>query len=190
MHVHHHHITVYCTVLRSLEMCSCIRISIRESLLSVRACLFYNFIILLLSHPISDFHCGLVGVHDLCGNISVCANAIMSTQVHLYILTYSLHQLIYSFQYRMLTLIYVYHVYQACYPVSSNVCVSVCLSVCPLQSIRILLDHGADPTIKDKEGFTPAELARECGHLQAAAFLVKYWPPQRSKVHGAMHSAT
>ena len=68
---------------------------------------------------------------------------------------------------------------------SYHLCLSACLSVCPsLQSIRILLDHGADPTIKDKEGFAPAELARECGHPQAAAFLAQYQPPQQIKVHG------
>ena len=85
-----------------LEICSCIRISIRESLLPVCACLFYNFIILLLSHPISDFHCGLVGVHDLCSNTSISVNAIMYDSLHMhvhtdplkYILTYSLNQLV------------------------------------------------------------------------------------------------
>ena len=67
-----------------LEMCSCIRILIREFLLSVCACLFQNVIILLLSHPISDFHCGLVGVHDLCSNTSISVNAIMYIQLRSY----------------------------------------------------------------------------------------------------------
>jgi ankyrin repeat protein len=31
--------------------------------------------------------------------------------------------------------------------------------------VRVLLEHGADPTIRNNEGRTPLELGRKCGNF-------------------------
>jgi FOG: Ankyrin repeat len=36
---------------------------------------------------------------------------------------------------------------------------------CRVDVVRVLLDHGADPTIRDKKGRTPLEIGRKCGKI-------------------------
>jgi len=42
-----------------------------------------------------------------------------------------------------------------------------------LESIKILLDHGADPTVRNKQGKGAIEIAEEKGHPHVAEFLRK-----------------
>jgi len=42
-----------------------------------------------------------------------------------------------------------------------------------LESIKILLDHGADPTVRNKQGKGAIEIAEEKGHAHVAEFLKK-----------------
>ena len=48
-----------------------------------------------------------------------------------------------------------------------------------LQSIKVLLLHGADVSVKDMDGMTPSVLAKECGHFDCSTLLlVEQHPPQ------------
>ncbi|ESO12818.1 hypothetical protein HELRODRAFT_187992 [Helobdella robusta] len=62
-----------------------------------------------------------------------------------------------------------------------------CSSSGNLKLVRLLVEHGANPRRKNKEGWTPLHLSVFRGHRKITAYLLKILIGKREKVH---HSIT
>jgi ankyrin repeat protein len=50
----------------------------------------------------------------------------------------------------------------------------------PIDTIKALIDAGADPTTKNTDGKTPADFAHQKGHSTIAAFIEQFIAPTKS----------